>query len=110
MDNLLYYFGAGVLGIIIGYNLKQSKYSNHKLNLIIKKLHNMPTKAEFDALRDEFTGALTNIADDITRLTDSLQNGGMTTDEETQAFADLRAIADRANEIAGRTPETPTEP
>lgn len=67
----------------------------------------MPTKQEFDALRDEFTGALTNIADDITRLTDALQNGGMSSEEETQAFADLRAIADRANEIAGRTPEPP---
>lgn len=70
----------------------------------------MPTKVEFDALRDELTSALTNIADDITRLTDALQSGNLTDAEEAAAFADLRGIADRANEIAGRTPEPPANP
>lgn len=72
---------------------------------IIYKLNKMPTKPEFDALKEEINSALTNIAADITRLVEQLETGGMTAEEEAQVFADLRAIADRANTIAGVVPE-----
>lgn len=78
-----------------------------KLNLITNQLLKMPTKAEFEALRDELTSALENIAADITRLTDQLETGGLSADEEAEVFAGFRAIADRAAGIAGQTPEPP---
>lgn len=70
----------------------------------------MPTKAEFDALRDEFAAAFDNIAADITRLTDTLQNGGLSDEEEQAVFADFRALADRARGIADQTAEPTTPP
>lgn len=75
----------------------------NKLNLIINRLHIMPTKAEFDSLRDEFTSAFDNIAADITRLTDQLQTGGLSAEEEASVFAEFRALADRAKGIADQT-------
>lgn len=76
------------------------------------KLANMPTKAEFQALAQEMRDAFANIAADITRLTDRLENGGLTPEEETEVFGEFRALADSANAIAGQTPEDeePTEP
>lgn len=72
---------------------------------IIKKLNQMPTKAEFDALRQEMNDGLNNIADDITRLTDTVATGDLTAEEEAQVFTDLRAVADRIRQIAAVTPE-----
>lgn len=78
------------------------------LGIIIYKLFKMPTKAEFDALREEMTTGLNNIADDITRLADQGAGGGLTPEEETQLFADFRAVADRIRSIADVTPEPET--
>jgi hypothetical protein len=79
------------------------------LGLIIYKLFTMPTKAEFDALREEMNTGLNNIADDIVRLTDSVASGELNAEAEAQVFADFRAIADKIRTIADTTPEAPTE-
>lgn len=115
MDLILILSVVFIAGLLLGvgiehYFFKSDNSNSEQLNLIIQKLNNMPTKAEFDALRDEFSTAFTNIADDIRRLTEALESGDLTADEEAQVFADLRALADRANAIAGTTPEPPTEP
>ncbi len=68
----------------------------------------MPTKQEFQDALNEVTSSLDNIAADITRLTDQLQNGGLTDTEEAEVFTQLRAVADRARQIADTTPETET--
>lgn len=83
---------------------------------ILKKLNNMPTKAEFQAAFDEVGGALTNIAQDITQLTDSLESGDLSATEEADVFAQLRGIADQAKALAdrtkapGETVESPEQP
>lgn len=69
----------------------------------------MPTKQEFEAALNEVTSSLENIAADITRLTDQLETGGLTEAEEQSVFDQLRAVADRARQIADTTPE-PGEP
>jgi hypothetical protein len=81
---------------------------DHKLDLIIKKLTKMPTKQEFQDALTEVTTALDNIAADITRLTDQLATGGLTDAEEQEVFTQLRAVADRAKQIADTTPEPET--
>lgn len=65
----------------------------------------MPTKEEFQAAFAELGGSLTNISEDITRLTDSLQSGELTAEEETEVYNQLRGIADQAKAIADRTAE-----
>lgn len=77
--------------------------------LIIDKLNNMATKAEWQAAFDEMKTGLTNISDDITRLTGSIASGDLTADEEAAAFTELRGLADKIKEIAAVTPEAPTE-
>lgn len=79
------------------------------LGFIIYKLFNMPTKAEFDTLREEMNTGLNNIADDIVRLTDAVATGDLNPEAEAQVFADFRAIADKIRTIADTTPEAPTE-
>jgi hypothetical protein len=49
--------------------------------------------------------ALDNIGNDITRLTDQIQNGGLSSTEEDDVLAQLRQVGERAKEIAGRTAE-----
>jgi hypothetical protein len=78
------------------------------LGLIIYKLFNMPTKAEFDAAIADMQTGLNNVADDITRLTEQIGAGGMTDAEEAAALADLQAVAQRIRDIAAVTPEAPT--
>lgn len=68
----------------------------------------MPTKQEFQDALNEVTSSLENIAADIQRLTDQLQNGGLSEAEEQEVFTQLRAVADRAKSIADATPETET--
>lgn len=77
-----------------------------EIKLINLKLTNMPTKAEFQQALDEVTSSLENIAADITRLTDQLENGGLNEAEEAEVFTQLRAVADRAKAISDTTPET----
>jgi hypothetical protein len=79
-----------------------------ELKLINLKLTNMPTKAEFQQALDEVTSSLENIAADVTRLTDQLENGGLSEAEEAEVFTQLRAVADRAKAIADTTPESET--
>jgi hypothetical protein len=79
-----------------------------ELKLINLKLTNMPTKAEFQQALDEVTSSLENIAADITRLTDQLENGSLSEAEEAEVFTQLRAVADRAKNIADTTPESET--
>lgn len=79
------------------------------LGFIIYKIFNMPTKEEFDALREEMNTGLNNIADDIVRLTDAVATGDLNPEAEAQVFADFRAIADKIRTIADTTPEAPTE-
>lgn len=85
-----------------------------KIYSYLKLIHKeMATKAEFQQALADVTSALDNIAADITRLTDQLQNGGLSDADETEVFNQLRAVADRAKTIADTTvdPEgPPTEP
>lgn len=88
---LLVLFGIG-LGIIY---------------LIYLNRKTMATIAEFQQALTDINAATTNIADDITRLTDQLGTGGLSADEEAQVLTDLRAAADRLRSVADVTPEAP---
>lgn len=70
----------------------------------------MATKEQFQQAFTDITSAMDNIADDITRLTDQLQTGSLTEAEETEIFDQLRGVADRAKQVADRTPEDTTPP
>lgn len=69
----------------------------------------MPTKAQFDELRAEMTDGLNNIADDITRLTDTMGTPGMSEADEAATLEEFRTLAQRIRDIAAVTPEAPTE-
>ncbi len=87
---------------------------------INQKLSQMPTKADFDAFRDQINQSVTglgdslaNIATDITTLTNRLA-GGLTPDETTAVLAEfgdvaskVQGLADAAKSIADRTPDEP---
>jgi archaellum component FlaC len=79
-----------------------------ELDLIKSKLSKLMTKQEFKDAIKEITDAVENIANDITTLTDKLEQGGMSDADEQEVFDDLRTLAARAKEIAGRTPEAET--
>lgn len=69
----------------------------------------MPTKQEFTTALAEVSTALTNIGDDITRLTDQISNsGGLNEADAQEALTELRALGDRARDLAARTPEPET--
>lgn len=87
--NLLGLFALG-LGVL--YLIKQ----NFKI---------MANLEEFQQALADINEAATNIADDITRLTDQLGGGGLTVEQETQILTELRATADRLRAIADVTPE-----
>lgn len=80
------------------------------VKLINQKLNNMPTKAEFQAIAQEFRDAFLNISNDITRLTDQLGAGGLTEAEEAEVLEEFRTLAADAKALAEKTPEAPTEP
>jgi hypothetical protein len=97
------------------FEITVHKYANLKevlkeLDLIKSKISKLMTKEEFKAALKEVTDALDNIGNDITTLTDKLEQGGMSDADEQEVFGELRTLADKAKEIAGRTPEgeTPT--
>jgi hypothetical protein len=79
------------------------------LEAIVKKLNNMPTKAEFDAALAEINEATNNIAADIERLAGQI-GSGLTADEEASVLAEFQGVANRLKSIADTTPETETPP
>lgn len=74
------------------------------LLIIIKKISNMPTLADFQAAFAEINTTTNNIAADIERLAGQI-GSGMTEAEETQALNELQGIAERLRTIAETTPE-----
>lgn len=99
-----------------------------KLNKIISHqtfiINNMAKKQDFDALNERFSAShtaisesLTNLADDVRRLTEGLTpTGGLTEQEATEVFSSLEqkaeqieAVAAQIRALADQTPETPTE-
>lgn len=83
---------------------------DHKLDFIIKKLTTMPTNEQFDAAFARQNTALTNIADDIRRLTEQQAGGGLTEAQEQAILDQLNAAADQLEALAGQTPETTPDP
>lgn len=77
------------------------------LRKIFNLTNNMPTKAEFQAVAQEFRDAFLNISNDITRLTDQLGNPGLTDAEEAEILAEFRTLAADAKALADRTVEPP---
>ena len=102
--------------ITFDVNLNISSETQKEILSIVKiintKLNNVPTKAEFQAIAQEFRDAFLNISNDITRLTDQLAAGGMTDAEEAEVLEEFRTLAADAKALADKTPETqtPTEP
>ena len=103
-------------------NLQEiSKDAKQILKTVHQILTIMPTKAEFQAALDEMGTSIDNIAGDIQRLTEKLQNGGLSATEENDIFSQLQAKAAQLKGVADQTPEdetpgeggegeTPTEP
>ncbi len=58
------------------------------------------------------TDATDNIAADLKRLADQIEQGGISATEEAEIVASLKAAADKLEEVAAINPEpeTPTEP
>lgn len=111
MDNILYYFGAGLLGVIIGWNVKQRKYSNHKLNFIIKTLKEMAksqaeTAQELRDLLAQNEKARVEILAKIQALEDALANAGNTSEEVDAAVQALKASVQTDDDIV---PDAPPE-
>lgn len=73
----------------------------------IHKLLKM-TKIDFDSLRAELNESITNIADDITRLTESLSSG-LSEAEEATILAEFREVAARLKMVADRTADPGNE-
>lgn len=93
-----------------------------KLDLI---LETMSKKTDFDALNERFAAShtaisesLTNLADDVRRLTEGMTpTGGLTEAEATEVFSALTQKADQIESVAtqiralaDQTPEPPVEP
>lgn len=93
-----------------------------KLDLI---LETMAKKTDFDALNERFAAShtaisesLTNLADDVRRLTEGMTpTGGLTEEEATEVFTALEqkavqieGVATQIRALADQTPEPPVEP
>lgn len=100
-----------------------------KLNKILSNqtfiIQNMAKKSDFDALNERLAAShtaisesLTNLADDVRRLTEGLTPaGGLTEAEATEVFSALEAkatqiedVASQIRALADQTPEPPVEP
>lgn len=100
-----------------------------KLNKILSNqtfiINNMSKKTDFDALTERFNAShtaisesLTNLADDVRRLTEGMTpTGGLTEAEATEVFSTLEAkatqiesVASQIRALADQTPEPPVEP
>lgn len=106
------------MGLRIDHHVYIHQESDSETNKLLRQILGLnnqiiqdmaKTKAEFSQALAEIGTSLDNISADIIRLTDQLQNGGLTDAEEEEVFAELRAVADRAKSIADTTPEPPTE-
>lgn len=106
------------MGLRIDHHIYIHQESDSETNKLLRQILGLnnqiiqdmaKTKAEFSQALAEIGTSLDNISADIIRLTDQLQNGGLTDAEEEEVFAELRAVADRAKSIADTTPEPPTE-
>lgn len=73
------------------------------LKSVHKLLKTMATKNDFDQLRAEINASLVNIGEDITRLTEQLVAGGLTSEEETAVLEEFREVAARIKLVADRT-------
>lgn len=97
-----------------------------KLNKILSNqtfiIHNMSKKSDFDALtarleasHTAISESLTNLADDVRRLTEGMTpTGGLTEAEATEVFSALEAkatqiedVAAQIRSLADQTPEPP---
>lgn len=85
---------------IHNYDGKEILHEIHHLKQLI-----MASITDFQQALADVSAALDNIAADITRLTDQLQTGGLTAEQEQSIFDQLRAVADRAKSVADITPE-----
>jgi len=96
--------------VYIHPNPEQESDTNKLLRQILNLTKNMPTKAEFQAIAQEFRDAFLNISNDITRLTNQLAAGGMTDAEEAEVLEEFRTLAADAKALADKTPEAPPTP
>lgn len=102
---------------------------NDKLDQIISKLIKIETemskKTDFDALSARLEAShlaisesLTNLADDVRRLTEGMTpTGGLSEAEATEVFealeakaTQIEAVATQIRALADQTPETPVDP
>lgn len=96
---------------------------NQKLDLILENM--AKSKQDFDALSERLGAShtaiaesLTNLADDVRRLTEGLTPaGGLTEAEATEVFTALEAkavqietVASQIRALADQTPEAPNGP
>lgn len=79
-------------------------YSHIKLNNLMK------TAAEFAELLKRQSAALANLADDLRRLKEKLQAGGLTEAEEEKIYTDFEAGIVALETLAAATPEEETPP
>lgn len=82
-------------------------HNNNGLELdLLKAIHkitkNLMTKIDFDSLRAELNESITNIGEDITRLTERLASG-LTEAEEATILEEFREVAARLKLVADRT-------
>lgn len=106
MDNLFYYFGAGVLGIIIGYNMPRK--SPHKFQIIIQKLnHIIMTQAEATQKIDELTTQAQKIKAEVLKLIDAVNNSGNVTPELETAINNAKAAIGEVDDL--NEDETPPQ-
>lgn len=97
-----------------------------KLNKIISNqtfiINNMAKKTDFDALNERFAAShtaisdsLTNLAEDVRRLTEGMTpTGGLTEQEATEVFtaleqkaSQIESVASKIRALADQTPEPP---
>lgn len=74
------------------------------------KLYNMPTKQEFEDALERQSKAISNIAGDITRLTEQLGTGGLSEADEADILSKIQERASALESIAALTPEPETPP
>lgn len=70
----------------------------------------MATLAEFKAALDKITAATDNIAADLKRLADKIEQGGISATDEAELLATLNAAATKLEEVAAINSEPTPEP
>lgn len=75
------------------------------------KINNlMKTSQDFKALLERQNTALANVVDDIRRIKEKLQGGGLTEAEEEQLYTDWEASIQAIEALAASTPEDDETP